>query len=65
MGILVGTLYWTAHLMTTCMSGPGVSMGWTCWHYCDYEQDGTDQDGDVDLRDWAYFQNDTLRWEEN
>jgi hypothetical protein len=64
-----GSLLVAAAMMFQCWTGPLVRPGWErpetpedpewdCWFYTDYENDG-----DTDLSDWAYFQNDTGRFD--
>lgn len=59
MGIGQWALWFAAMTMSECMSGPDVEVDFHCWFYCDYTVD----DHIVDLRDWAYFQNDAARYD--
>lgn len=54
---MVTELFALMAIFATAMHGPDIEVGWVDWFYSDY-----DLDGDVDLRDWAYFQNDTDRY---
>jgi len=67
--ILGGSLWVAAALMWQCWTGPLVRPDWErpktpkdpeweCWFHTDYHDDG-----DTDLRDWSYFQNDTKRFD--
>jgi hypothetical protein len=50
-------LLFAMYLFGGCMLGPETFRGGYCMCHLDYENDS-----DVDLRDWAEFQNDAGNW---